>query len=53
MHKAHYSIRISLVQSGRTEFRLGESWKALGKAKLHERSQVVTSFVHEQEEETR
>ena len=41
------------MQTDRAGFGLGDSWKAWGKATLLERRQMVTSFVHEQEEETR
>ena len=40
-------------KSGRTGFGLGDSGKAWGNAELLERSQMATSFVRQQEEETR
>ena len=44
---------IGQVQRGRPGLGLGNSWKTWGKSTLPERRQMVTSFVHEQEEETR
>ena len=44
---------IGQVQSGRAEFGLGDSWKVWDKATVPERRQMVTSFVREQEEETK
>ena len=52
-HALQHRDIIGQVQSGRKGFGLGDSWKALVKALLPERRQMVTSFDHEQEEETR
>ena len=51
--QGRYMDIIGQVQRGRAVFGFGDIWKAWGKATLPERSQMVTSFVHEQEEETR